>query len=190
MADVVEAPDGPVADLIAITGQPLEEAARLLEAAGSVEAAVSLFFDGEAAADPAIEVAGAPQPPVEAGPTASSSAETSAAPRGKAAATTWQAAATGDTFRRRLLVGPDAVRQLQEDEHRAHHLVEWKSLAGAGAQWEVELAILNQTAEPLEVLWIDWQAEPQSYGTVAPGAASRQSTRAEHAWLGLGLGLD
>ena len=60
MADVVEAPDGPVADLIAITGQPLEEAARLLEAAGSVEAAVSLFFDGEAAADPAIEVAGAP----------------------------------------------------------------------------------------------------------------------------------
>ena len=133
MADVVEAPDGPVADLIAITGQPLEEAARLLEAAGSVEAAVSLFFDSEAAADPAVEVAGAPQPPVEAVPTASSSAETSAAPRGKAAATTWQAAATGDTFRRRLLVGPDAVRQLQEDEHRAHHLVEWKSLAGAGA---------------------------------------------------------
>ena len=177
MADVVEAPDGPVADLIAITGQPLEEAARLLEAAGSVEAAVSLFFDGEAAADPAIEVAGAPQPPVEAGPTASSSAETSAAPRGKATATTWQAAATGDTFRRRLLVGPDAARQLHEDEHRAHHLVEWKSLAGAGAQWEVELAILNQTAEPLEVLWIDWQAEPQSYGTVAPGAAFRQRAR-------------
>ena len=107
--------DGPVADLIAITDQPLEEAARLLEAAGSVEAAVSLFFDGEAAADPAIEVAGAPQPPVEAGPMASSSAETSAAPRGTATATTWQAAATGDTFRRRLLVGLDAVRQLHEN---------------------------------------------------------------------------
>ena len=113
MADVVEAPDGPVADLIAITGQPLDEAARLLEAAGSVEAAVSLFFDGEAAADPAVEVAGAPQPPEEADSTASSSAETSAAPRGKA--TTWQVAATGDTFRRRLLVGSDAVRHLHEN---------------------------------------------------------------------------
>ena len=41
--------------------------------------------------------------------------ETSAAPRGTATATTWQAAATGDTFRRRLLVGLDAVRQLHEN---------------------------------------------------------------------------
>ena len=197
MADVVEAPDGSVADLIssqsleevadliAITGQSLEEAARLLEAAGSVEAAVSLFFDGEAAAEhqPAIEVTDAPPSPEEADSTASSSAEISAAPRGKATAAAWQPAATGDTFRRRLLVGPDAVRQLHEDEHRAHHLVEWKSQPGAGGQWQVELAILNQTAEPLEVLWIDWQAEPQSYGTVAPGATFRQTTRAEHAWL-------
>ena len=75
------------------------------------------------------------------------------------------------------------MRQLREDEHRAHHLIEWKSQPGAGGQWQVELAILNQTAEPLEVLWIDWQAEPQSYGTVAPGATFRQTTRAEHAWL-------
>ena len=185
MADVVEAPDGSVADLIAITGQSLEEAAQLLEVAGSVEAAVSLLFDGEAAAEhqPAIEVADAPPSPEEADSTASSSAEMSAAPRGKATATAWQPATTGDTFRRRLLVGPDAVRQLHEDEHRAHHLVEWKSQPGAGGQWQVELAILNQTAEPLEVLWIDWQAEPQSYGMVAPGADFRQSTRAEHAWL-------
>ena len=80
------------------------------------------------------------------------------------------------------------MRQLHEDEHRAHHLVEWKSQPGAGGQWQVELAILNQTAEPLEVLWIDWQAEPQSYGTVAPGAAFHQSTRAEHAWLVRSIG--
>ena len=115
MADLVEALDGSVADLVAITGQSLEEASRLLEAAGSVEAAVSLFFDGEAAAEPAIEVADAPLPPEKADATASSSTETSAAPRGKATATTWQPAATGDNFRRRLLVGPDAVRQLHED---------------------------------------------------------------------------
>ena len=90
-------------------------------------------------------------------------------------------APTGETFRRRLLLGADADRQLKDDEHRPHHLLQWKSQPAAG-QWPVELSIQNKTAESVEVLWIDWQAEPQSYGVVAPGASFRQTTHAEHAW--------
>ena len=168
-----------VATLAAITGQSSEEAALLLEATGGdVEAAVAIHFDerGQEA-----------QPADEAPPDASGEAHGEELPPqpsrvGAAAPTTWQPAPTGETFRRRLLVGADADRQLKDDEHRPHHLLQWKSQPAAG-QWPVELSIQNKTAESVEVLWIDWQAEPQSYGVVAPGASFRQTTHAEHAWL-------
>ena len=170
MTDSPVVSDSSVDDLRVITGQSRDEASRLLDAAGSVEAAVSLFFDGDATAEPPSGVEAAPLPSEEASAavtaTASShtSTETSAAPR--VLATAWQPADTGDNFRRRLLLGPAADRQLREDEHRPHHLVEWKSQPGAGGQWQVELSIHNQTAGPLEVLWVDWQAGRTWHGAV------------------------
>ena len=32
-------------------------------------------------------------------------------------------------------------------------------------------------------MWVDWQAEPQPFGSVLPGQAVTQTTHAEHAWL-------
>lgn len=95
---------------------------------------------------------------------------------------------SGENFRRRVLVGVDAEEQLIVDEHRPHHLVDWKSRAGSG-EWPITLEIHNRSVSLCEVCWIDWQAVPQQFGTLPPGGTFRQETHAEHAWLVRSVGV-
>ena len=118
--------------LVALTGVKPADAAKLLQAAdGNLEAAAAAFFDrqDEAQGDAAqgqYDIAPAAEaiPSDEVG---SSAQHTSTR--------VWNAAASGTNFQRRILVGADVDAQLRADEHRPHHLVDWKSKAGAGKEW-------------------------------------------------------
>jgi len=48
---------------------------------------------------------------------------------------------------------------------------------------ETEITFVNQTAEPVEIFWLDEQGGRNSYGKVAAGARKAQHTFGGHVWL-------
>ena len=170
-----------IASLADLTGLSLKSAGRLLHVHGGIiERAAATFFE-ESGAETAAQ--GLPE---------SDETEPLSAPLRAVGeppvADNYRPVATGETFRRRALVGVDAEEQLMVDEHRPHHLVDWKSRSGAG-EWPITLEIHNRSASACEVCWIDWQAAPQQFGALPPGGTFRQETHAEHAWLVRSVGV-
>ena len=167
-----------IASLADLTGLSLKSAGRLLNVHGGIiERAAAAFFE-ESDAEPEAQ-------------NLSESDETEplrAVGEPPVTDVAYRPVATGETFRRRALVGVDAEEQLIVDEHRPHHLVDWKSRAGAG-EWPITLEIHNRSASVCEVCWIDWQAAPQQFGALPPGGTFRQETHAEHAWLVRSVGV-
>ncbi|MCP4510576.1 MAG: hypothetical protein GY826_29720, partial [Fuerstiella sp.] len=48
---------------------------------------------------------------------------------------------------------------------------------------DVELTVTNELNTVVHLIWIDRSSQPQSYGTIAPGATKTQHTFAGHVWL-------
>ena len=46
----------------------------------------------------------------------------------------------------------------------------------------VTLVFVNGTQRPIELLWVDREGEPRSYGTIAPGERAARSTYVGHLW--------
>lgn len=180
MADPFHDNDDDIATLADLTGLSTQRARRLLDLhGGSIESAAVAYVE-ESGAETAAQVISKSED--EAQPLKAATAE----PLVDAAA--YRLATTGETFRRRILAGVAAEEQLIVDEHRPHHMVDWKSRAGAG-EWPITLEIHNRSVTLCEVCWIDWQAVPQRFGALPPGGTFRQKTHAEHAWLVRSVGL-
>lgn len=47
----------------------------------------------------------------------------------------------------------------------------------------VDIEIVNQLSEPIELVWIDWEGEPQSYGMLDAGQSRQMGTYQDHVWL-------
>lgn len=53
----------------------------------------------------------------------------------------------------------------------------------ARSSGSIDIQIVNQLSEPIELVWINWEGEPQSYGMIAAGQSRDMGTYQDHVWL-------
>ena len=82
-----------------------------------------------------------------------------------------------------LLLGAGVTAQSGAQSYSRHPCAEEGALRSASSTTAVRLVFVNDGAEELRLIWLDFRGERVPYGTIAPGATFRQDTFSDHAWL-------